>query len=101
MFATDTGDVAGLTQLLDDLLQKLHRQVLGLGQFRHAHELPPHLGSDAKVDQGAEGVFAAFREFHKARFVIYINSVGISSSSISALCHTFRMGQSPTPKEEL
>ena len=40
-----------------------------LGEFGTGNRGPPHFGSDAKVDGGAEGVFSFFRKVHSVKWM--------------------------------
>ena len=55
---------SGFAQLNENLLQKRERNFFARGNFLEGNQLPSGLASKNHVDQGAQGVFSAFGQFH-------------------------------------
>jgi hypothetical protein len=58
-----------LLQFLQDLLQKLHGQLLAFGELGGLDKLAFCLGCKSQVDQGTKSVLASFGELHFGKFV--------------------------------
>jgi hypothetical protein len=57
-------DDTGFAELREDLLEKRKRDVLAGGDLLEREQIAASLAGDGEINEGAQGVFAAFGEFH-------------------------------------